>query len=114
MARLTPVDRTFTFQAKHLPAQLERAVLAYADQIDSGSFYVRIEQRGHAGGIHSQSLEQELDRILMSRLREQGAVPCIDFKDPDAIVAVELTGDECGVGLITRTMRERFPFMTVP
>ena len=43
-----------------------------------------------------------------------GDVPLIDFKDPDAIVAVELIGDECGVGLITRTMRERFPFVKVP
>ena len=114
LARLIPIDRTFTFQVKHLPAQLERAVLAYADRIDSGSFYVRIERRGHAGDIHSQPLEQELDRTLLAHLREQGAAPLIDFKDPDAIVAVELIGDECGVGLITRTMRERFPFVKVP
>jgi cobalamin biosynthesis protein CbiG len=38
----------------------------------------------------------------------------IDPKDPDAIVAVELIGDECGVELITRTMRERFPFVKAP
>jgi tRNA(Ser,Leu) C12 N-acetylase TAN1 len=114
LARLIPIDRTFTFQVEHLPAQLDRAVLAYADRIDSGSFYVRIERRGHAGDIHSQSLEQELGRTLLAHLREQGAAPRIDFKDPDAIVAVELIGDECGVGLITRMMRERFPFVKVP
>ena len=114
LARLIPIDRTFTFQVEYLPAQLERAVLAFADRIDSGSFYVRIERRGHAGAIHSQPLEQELDRTLLVHLREQGAAPLIDFKDPDAIVAVELIGDECGVGLITRTMRERFPFVKVP
>ena len=114
LARLIPIDRTFTFQVEYLPAQLERAVLAYADRIDSGSFYVRIERRGHAGDIHSQSLEQELGRTLLAHLREQDAAPLIDFKDPDAIVAVELIGDECGVGLITRTMRERFPFVKVP
>ena len=114
LARLIPIDRTFTFQVEHLPAQLERAVLAYADRIDDGSFYVRIERRGHAGDIHSQPLEQELDRTLLAHLREQGAAPLIGFKDPDAIVAVELIGDECGVGLITRTMRERFPFVKVP
>lgn len=38
LARLIPIDRTVTFQVEHLPAQLERAVLAYADRIDSGSF----------------------------------------------------------------------------
>jgi tRNA(Ser,Leu) C12 N-acetylase TAN1 len=114
LARLVPIDRTFTFQVEHLPAQLDRAVLAYADRIDSGSFYVRIERRGHAGDIHSQPLEQELGRTLLGHLREQSAAPLIDFKEPDAIVAVELIGDECGVGLITRTMRERFPFVKVP
>jgi len=113
LARVIPIDRTFTFQVEHLPAQLERAVLAYADRIDSGSFYVRIERRGHAGDIHSQPLEQELGRALIAHLREQGATPHIDFKNPDAIVAVELIGDECGVGLITRTTRERFPFVRV-
>jgi hypothetical protein len=54
---------------------------------------VRIERRGHAGEIHSQSLEQELGRMLFAHLREQGATPFIDFKDSDAIVAVELIGD---------------------
>ncbi|TKS61251.1 MAG: hypothetical protein EWM72_00738 [Nitrospira sp.] len=114
LARLVPIDRTFAFQVESLSAQLGRAVLAYADRIDSGSFYVRIERRGHPGAIHSQPLEQELDRTLMDHLQEQGAAPRIDFKDPDAIVAVELIGDESGIGLITRTMRERFPFVKVP
>lgn len=114
LARLIPIDRMFTFQVEHLPDQLARAVLAYADRIDSGSFYVRIERRGHAGDIHSQLLEQKLGRTLLTHLREQGAAPLIDFKDPDVIVAVELIGDECGVGLITRTMRKRFPFVKVP
>ena len=114
LARLIPIDRTFTFQVYHLMAQLDRTVLAYADRIDSGSFYVRIERRGHAGDIHSQLLEQQLVRTLLAHLREKGAAPLIDFKDPDAIVAVELIGDECGVGLITRTTRQRFPFVKVP
>jgi tRNA(Ser,Leu) C12 N-acetylase TAN1 len=41
-------------------------------------------------------------------------VPLIDLKDPDGIIPVELIGDECGVGLITLTMRGRFPFVKVP
>jgi hypothetical protein len=27
---------------------------------------------------------------------------------------VEIIGDECGIGLITRAMRQRFPFVKVP
>ena len=75
LARLIPTDRTFVFQVEHLPSLLERAVLAYADRIDSGSFYVRIERRGHAGDIHSQPLEQQLDRTLLAHLREQVEFP---------------------------------------
>lgn len=114
LARLIPIDRTFTFQVEHLQVQLEQAVLAYADRIDDGSFYVRIERRGHVGEIHSQTLEQGLGRTLVETLKERGAEPHVDFKDPDAIVAVELIGDECGIGLITRAMRQRFPFVKVP
>lgn len=113
LSRLVLIDRTFPFQVESLSAQLGPAVLAYADRIDSGSFYVRVERRGHAGAIHSQPLEQDLDRRLLEYLREQGAAPRIDFEDADAIVAVELIGDECGIGLLTRTMRERFPFVKV-
>lgn len=101
----------FAFQVEHLPAQLERAVLASADRIDGGSFYVRIERRGHAGDIHSQPLEQGLDRTVLTHLREQGAAPLIDFKDPDAIVAVELIGDECGVGDQPPVVRPPFKFL---
>ncbi len=114
LARLIPIDRTFSYSVEDLPARLMPAVLAYADRIDSGAFYMRIERRGHKGEIHSQALEQELDRALIEALKERGAEPRVDFKDPDAIVAIELIGDECGVGLITRTMRERFPFVKVP
>ncbi|HSA62492.1 MAG TPA: THUMP domain-containing protein [Nitrospiraceae bacterium] len=114
LARLIPIDRTFLVDIETLAARLGQAALTYADRIDNGSFYVRIERRGHAGAIHCQPLEQELDRRLMEHLQKQGAAPRIDFKDPDAIVAVELIGDEGGIGLITRTMRERFPFVKVP
>lgn len=114
LARIVLIDHTFTFQLDRLSAPLRDAVLTYADRIDSGSFYVRVERRGHAGEIHRQPLEQELDRMLMEQARAQGSAPRIEFKDPDVIVAVELIGDECGVGLITRTRRERFPFVKVP
>jgi tRNA(Ser,Leu) C12 N-acetylase TAN1 len=113
LARLIPIDRMFPFQVERLPAQLEQAVLAYADRIDSGSFYVRIERRGHAGDIRSQLLEQELGRMLTETLKERGADPHVDFKDPDTIVAVEIIEDECGIGLITRAMRQLFQFVKV-
>jgi tRNA(Ser,Leu) C12 N-acetylase TAN1 len=114
LSKLVPVERTFPFTVETLPLLLRDAVGGYAEQIDSGLFYVRVERRGHAGEIHSQTLEQELDRTLIEMLKERGAEPHVNFKDPDVIIAIEIVGDECGVGLITRGMRERFPFVKVP
>jgi tRNA(Ser,Leu) C12 N-acetylase TAN1 len=89
-------------------------VLPYAEMIGNGSFYLRVERRGHAGEIHSQHVEQELDGAFRERLMARGQTPSVDFKDPDVIVVAETLDDECGVGAIPRSMRTRFPFVRVP
>ena len=104
----------FTFTLENFGERLKEEVLRYAETIGSGSFYVRIERRGHAGEIHSQHLEQELDSALRKSLEERGHTPSVDFKDPDFILAAETLDDECGMGLITRTMRKRFSFVRFP
>lgn len=114
LARLVPIERTFAFTAETLPSVLKEAVLGYAERIGSGSFYVRIERRGLAGAIHSQQLEQDLDRVLCDALRAGGAAPSVAFKDPDFIIAVETIGKEGGIGLLPRSLRARYPFVRVP
>ncbi len=47
--------------------QLKETVLQYVEKIDSGSFYVRLERRGHAGEIHSPTVEQAMDHLLQPR-----------------------------------------------
>ncbi len=114
VARIVPIDRTFEFTVADFSTALKEAVLAYADMIDNGSFYVRIERRGHAGEIHSQHVEQELDQAVRETLAQKGMTPAIDFKNPDVIVVAETVGDVCGVGVITRAMRTQYPFIRVP
>lgn len=114
LAKLVPIERTFAFTAETLPALLKEAVLGYAGRIGGGSFYVRIERRGLAGAIHSQQLEQELDRALCEVLRAGGEAPSVTFTDPDYIVAVETIGEEGGIGLLPRALRARYPFVRVP
>jgi tRNA(Ser,Leu) C12 N-acetylase TAN1 len=113
LAKLVPLVAVFSFRPDTLADQLRAAVLSYRALINGGSFHVRIERRGHAGEIHAQALEQELDRSLLEALREQDTAPRIDFKDPDVIIAVEFVGDECGVGALTKRMRERYSFLKV-
>jgi tRNA(Ser,Leu) C12 N-acetylase TAN1 len=114
LARLVPIDRTFVFTVDALLPLLTSEVLGYADRIEHGSFYVRVEQRGHKGEIHCQKMEQELAAALRALLTQRGWTPHVDFHDPDFIIAVEIVGDECGVGFITRAMHERYPFVKVP
>ncbi len=114
LAKLVPIERTFRFTVEEFAARLKEAVLAYADRIGSGSFYVRLERRGHKEAIHGQPLEQELDQALRDVLVARGQSPTVTFTDPDLIVAVETVGDVCGVGAIPRSLRARFPFVRVP
>lgn len=37
----------------------------------------------------------------------------VDFEAPDKIIVVEMVQNECGVGLITKEKKERFPFIKI-
>jgi tRNA(Ser,Leu) C12 N-acetylase TAN1 len=55
-----------------------------------------------------------MDRALIELLKGRGETPSVDFKNPDLIVAVETIGEECGVGVLPRALRTRYPFVRVP
>jgi len=114
LARVVPLDKTLTIDVASLVPMLKAEVLGYADRIGSGAFYVRVERRGHKGEIHSQQLEQELAHALVELLTQKGHTPRVDFQNPDVIIAIEIVGDECGIGIITKSLRERYPFVKVP
>ena len=48
---------------------------------------------------------------LLHELRSMGKFHMIDFKVADYIVAAETVGHECGVALLTRDLRQRYPFV---
>lgn len=50
----------------------------------------------------------------MHELAEQvGLAMRTEFADPDFMIAAETLGTECGVALIRRALRERYPFVQV-
>ncbi len=114
LARVVPIEHTFEFTVETFSDQLQKVVFRYVDQIDSGSFYVRLERRGHAGEIHSPTVEQTMDHVLQHTCAEQGWIPKVDFKDPDLIVIAETLENVCGVGAISRAWRSQYPFVRVP
>lgn len=57
--------------------------------------------------------------MLGRKVRAQELIPLaalahVDLHDPDIIIAVEIVGDECGVGFMTKALRQRYPFVKVP
>jgi tRNA(Ser,Leu) C12 N-acetylase TAN1 len=114
ISKLLPIDKTIKFSVDDFDDRLKEALLPYAEQIQNGSFYVRIERRGHKGEIHSQHLEQGLGRVLIEQLRASGYAPSLNFKDPDLILVVETLDDTCGLAALPRDLRDRFPFIRVP
>jgi tRNA(Ser,Leu) C12 N-acetylase TAN1 len=72
---------------------------------------VRLERRGHAGEIATPEVERAVADHLFTLAAARGLQLRTDFTDPDYIVVAETLGDECGVALITRAMRTRYPFV---
>ena len=113
LARVVPVSRTFLVDADGLETQLLAETAACVDALVGQSFHVRLERRGQRSVARSDVLERRLGTALVDALRTRGGEPRVTFDDPDVIVAIELIGPVCGIGIVDRARRRRFPFVRV-
>jgi len=113
LSTVVPVRTMFPFTLENLGPRLEEQVKPLAPEIGAQPFYVRLKRRGHKGELMSQEIEQALDRFLKEEIAALGLTPTIDFTDPGVIVVLETLHNQCGVGLITREMKNRYPFIKV-
>jgi tRNA(Ser,Leu) C12 N-acetylase TAN1 len=113
LSTVVPVRIVFPFTLNNLLSRLKEATLALGPEIGDAPFYVRMRRRGHKGELSSQAVEQELDQFLLEELTSRGQKCRIDFNAPEVILAVETIHNQCGLGLITRQMKERYPFIKV-
>ncbi len=113
LARLIPLEQTFRFDAGNFVDRLKAAITPYAERMDSGRFFVRVERRGMLGRLDSQAAERAAADHLMDLAAARGAKLVTDFSDPDWIVACETLGAEAGVALLDRPLRQRYPFLQV-
>lgn len=113
IARLVPVETVIPVTADGLVECLKEAVVPFAGRMPSGaSFCVRFQRRGlPEGSPSSEAVEQALGTHLLARASAEGHALTADFERPDFLVAIEDVGAECGVALLPRTIRERFPFV---
>jgi len=113
IARVIPVERTFTFTPDSLADQLQNALAPLLDRMQSGTFCVRIERRGLAGRIPTQEIERAVAAHIFTLAEARGTRLETDFGNPDYILAAETLGDQCGVTLILREQSSRYPFLRV-
>lgn len=113
IGKAVPIEQTFSFHAEDFEEKLAVVLQVFLPRLAGSRFHVRMERRGFKGRINSLEVEQKMDRLLKERLLEEEKECGIDFADPDHILVVETVADWCGVGLITREMKARYPFVKV-
>lgn len=113
LSSVVPIRKVFPFTLDNLMARLQEEALALGPEIGDRAFYVRMQRRGHKGELSSQEVEQALDQFLKEELSGRGQKCHIDFVAPEAIVVVETVHNQCGLGLVTRELKERYPFIKI-
>lgn len=111
LGRVIPVETVFHFTQDTLAEQFGRAAGSLLARMGNGSFYVRVERRGLAGEIDTPRIERDVADQLFSLAELQGLQLRVSFADPDYIIVAETIGEACGVALIPRELRNRYPFV---
>jgi tRNA(Ser,Leu) C12 N-acetylase TAN1 len=58
-------------------------------------------------------VERRLGEYVLELATQQGKALRVSFQDSDYIVTVETVGNRCGIALITRELRTRYPFVKI-
>jgi tRNA(Ser,Leu) C12 N-acetylase TAN1 len=113
LLRVLPVERTFSFTPQTFEERLREAVVPFVQRMVSGTFHVRLERRGHKGKILSPEVERRLGDDVMDLAMQQGKTLHVSFQDADYIIVAETVSNLCGVALVTRELRTRYPFVKI-
>jgi tRNA(Ser,Leu) C12 N-acetylase TAN1 len=113
LARVVPVAARTVIEPDTAADTLATAAEPLLDRLAGGSFFVRLERRGLKGRLHTPTVERALGEHVWRALEARGAVPRIDFADPDAVLLVETLGDQAGIAVIDRALRRAHPFVRI-
>ena len=113
LARLLPIDHTLRFTLDTALDELAAAAEPLVDRLLGDAFFVRVERRGLKGRLHTPTLERDLADRVWRMLEARGRTPRVDFAHPDGVLVVETLGDQAGLTLLPRALRERYPFIRI-
>jgi tRNA(Ser,Leu) C12 N-acetylase TAN1 len=112
VARLVPVTETFTYEsAEEFRAKTDAVVAAWAADLASRRFYVRMHRRGFKGKLASNAEERRLGEFLLAHVPPGSEPAHIDFDRPDVVIAVETVGTQAGLARFSRVDLERYELL---
>ena len=112
ISKIVPVDYGFSFTgSRDFHEQAEKVMLKYLDAVGDRTFHLRCDRRGLGDELNSTEIERRLGEVIYETLKARGKSPHVKFKDPDILIACEIVGSECGIGMISRELRRQFPFL---
>jgi tRNA(Ser,Leu) C12 N-acetylase TAN1 len=116
LSRVVPIEKSFVFSPKMVVKEFCEAVRPLLDEIEKGeTFCVVVERRGLKGFFSSQEVAKEVGTFISEVLEERdGEKPKVNLKDPDKAVIFETLGRWCGVGIISKEMREKYLYLRLP
>jgi tRNA(Ser,Leu) C12 N-acetylase TAN1 len=113
LAKVVPIETTVRFDAATAVDAVATAAEPLVDRLTGGSFFVRLERRGLKGRLHTPTFERDLADRVWRQLESRGHTPRVDFRDPDAVLVIETIGDEAGIAVLSRALRQEFPFVKI-
>lgn len=111
-----PIDDAFSAQPDNLIDVLKSRIARYIDEFDpTDTFGFLVERRGQKEEVSSsREVETEVGGYFYGLLEKiHGRKPKENRKNPDKLIAIEIVGDRCGLGFITREMREKYSVIRV-
>ncbi len=112
LARVIPVSELFEFRTpEEFESGAKETALQWAPRLAGKSFHVRIHRRGFKGRLSSMEEERLVADSLLEALEKAGTPGRITFKNPDAVLAVEILAQQAGLSLWNREELERYSFL---
>jgi tRNA(Ser,Leu) C12 N-acetylase TAN1 len=113
LAKVVPIELVVRFEVSQAVETIAAAAEPLLERLRGRSFFVRLERRGLKGRLHSPTVERSLGDRVWQALEARGGAPRVDFRDPDAVLVVETIGEQAGLTVITRELRQAYPFVKI-
>jgi len=116
LSRVVPIEKSFTFSTRSVVEEFCEVVKPLLEKIRKGdSFSVVVERRGLKGAFSSQEAAKEVGTFISKALEERdGETPKVNLTEPDKAVVFETLGKWCGVGIVSKEMREKHFYLKLP